>query len=194
MVRNLTTRDLINVGIFTVLYFLAVAVCGQLGALMPIVQVLGPLYIPIVAGIPFALFLTRVKKFGMITIMGIVVGLLVLATGQAYWVALLALVLAPTADAIARAGKYRVWPMLVASYAVFSLMLIGTVVPLFFARDAYIARISSRKDAEWVESIVSLTPSWMFVVMLLMLVVGAVIGLTLGRKMLRKHFERAGIA
>lgn len=56
MVRNLTTRDLINVGIFTVLYFLAVAVCGQLGALMPIVQVLGPLYIPIVAGIPFALF------------------------------------------------------------------------------------------------------------------------------------------
>lgn len=38
----------------------------------------------------------------MITIMGIVVGLMVLATGQAYWVALLALVLAPTADAIAR--------------------------------------------------------------------------------------------
>lgn len=83
--RRLTTRDLINIGIFTVLYFAAVAIFGQVGALVPILQVLGPLYIPIVAGIPFMLFLTRVDKFGMITIMGILVGLLVLATGQAYW-------------------------------------------------------------------------------------------------------------
>lgn len=192
--RGLTTRDLINIGVFTVLYFAAVAVCGQLGALVPILQVLGPLYIPIVAGIPFILFLTRVNKFGMITIMGMLVGLLVLATGQAFWVPLLALVLAPLADFVAGRGSYRRWPNLVAGYSIFSLMLIGTVVPLFFARDAYLARVSDRKDATWVQQIVDLTPMWMFGVMLLMLVIGSVIGAHLGRRVLRKHFERAGIA
>lgn len=192
--KQLNTKDLINVGIFTVLYFVAVAIFGQLGALVPILQVLGPLYIPIAAGIPFALFLTRVHGFGMISLMGILVGLLVLATGQSYWVAVLALVLAPAADLIARAGGYTRWRNLVAAYAVFSLMLIGTVVPLFFARDAYLERLSSRKDSAWVEQIVALTPSWMFVVMLVMLAVGAVIGMYLGRAVLRKHFVRAGIA
>ena len=192
--RGLTTRDLINIGIFTVLYFAAVAVFGQLGALVPVLQVFGPLYIPIVAGIPFTLFLTRVNKFGMITIMGLLVGLLVLATGQAFWVPLLAIVLAPTADLIARGGDYRRWPNLVAGYAVFSLMLIGTVIPLFFAREAYLARVGERKDAAWVQQIVDLTPMWMFGAMLAMLVVGAVIGAHLGRRILHKHFERAGIA
>lgn len=117
--QRLSTRDLINIGIFTVLYFVAVAICGQLGALIPLLQILGPLYIPIIAGIPFALFLTRVHKFGMISIMGILVGLLVLATGQAYWVAVFALVLAPLADWIAKTGSYQAWGRLVASYAVF---------------------------------------------------------------------------
>ncbi len=192
--RGLTTRDLINIGIFTVLYFAAVAVCGQLGALVPLLQVLGPLYIPIIAGIPYTLFLTRVNKFGMITIMGLLVGLLVLATGQAFWVPLLAVVLAPVADFISSRGGYRRWPNLVAGYATFSLMLIGTVVPLFFARSAYLARVSERKDAAWVQQIVDLTPMWMFAAMLAMLVIGSLVGAHLGRRVLRKHFERAGIA
>jgi conserved hypothetical integral membrane protein TIGR02185 len=192
--RKLTTRDLINVGLFTVLYFIAVAICGQLGALVPILQVLGPLYIPIVAGIPFMLFLTRVRSFGMITIMGVLVGLLVLATGQAFWVAILAVILAPTADYVASRGGYEKWANLVVSYAIFSLMLIGTVVPLFFMRDAYLTRMRGRKDSGWVEQIISLTPTWMFFVMMLMLVVGAVIGAYLGKSLLRKHFRPAGIA
>ena len=192
--RSLTTRDLINIGIFTVLYFAAVAVSGQLGALIPVIQVLGPLYIPIVAGIPFFLFLTRVNKFGMITIMGVLVGLLVLATGQAFWVPVLAIILSPIADLLSRIGNYRHWPNLVAGYAIFSLMLIGTVIPLFFARDAYLQRITARKDAEWVQQITTLTPTWMFGAMLLMLVIGAIAGAYLGRRVLRKHFERAGVA
>ena len=192
--RSLTTRDLINIGIFTVLYFAAVAVSGQLGALIPVIQVLGPLYIPIVAGIPFILFLTRVNKFGMITIMGMLVGLLVLATGQAFWVPVLAIILSPIADLLSRIGNYRHRPNLVAGYAIFSLMLIGTVIPLFFARDAYLQRITARKDAEWVQQITTLTPTWMFGAMLLMLVIGAIAGAYLGRRVLRKHFERAGVA
>jgi energy-coupling factor transport system substrate-specific component len=191
---KLTTKDLINVGVFTVLYIVIVGIFGQIGALVPILQVLGPFYIPALAGIVFMLFLTRVGKPGMVTIMGVLVGLLVLATGQPYWVLVLAVVLAPLADLILSRGGYKRWTTTVLGYIVFSEMLIGTVIPLFFARDAYLARLGERKDAAWIQSMIDLTPTWMFAVIIVELAVGAVVGAYLGRALLKKHFERAGIA
>jgi len=191
-----SVKDLINIGIFTVLYVVVIAVFGQLGALMPITQVLGPLYIPLFAGIPFMLFLTRVKHFGMVTIMGLLVGALILATGQSYWVLLIAVPMAPLADWIMSTGKYASWKRSLLGYIVFALPMIGTVVPLFFMRAAFQAKVlaSGHKDQAWVDAINRLTPMWMFGVMIVMIVVGAALGAYLGRAMLRKHFERAGIA
>jgi len=189
-----TVKDLINVGVFTVLYFLVVAVFGQLGALLPITQVFGPFYIPLIAGIPFMLFLTRVKHFGMVTIMGLLIGLLILATGQSYWVLIFAIVLAPTADFIMSTGKYTSWTRSLLGYIVFALPMIGMVVPLFFAREAFQARVGAKLGQAWVDAVDKLTPMWMFPVMIVMIVAGAAIGAYLGRAMLKKHFERAGIA
>ena len=189
-----SVKDLINIGIFTVLYMLVVVIFGQVGALLPITQVFGPLYIPIVAGIPFMLFLTRVKHFGMVSVMGLLVGLIILATGQAFWVLLFAIFLAPAADAIMNSGKYRSWSRSVLGYIVFALPMIGTVTPLFFARQSTLDKISGRHDSSWVNQIVSLTPGWMYAVMIVMIIVGATIGAHLGRALLKKHFERAGIA
>jgi energy-coupling factor transport system substrate-specific component len=191
---GIATKDLINVGLFTVLYVAVVAVLGQLFGLTPITQVLGPLLIPILAGIPFVLFLARVRRFGLISLMGVLVGLIILITGQSFWILAVAVVLAPLADLILRAGDYRRWPATILGYVVFSEMLIGTVIPLYFARDAFRERIGRRHDKNWIADLVRLTPSWMFAVMIAMLAVGAVIGAFLGRTLLKKHFEPAGIA
>jgi len=189
-----TAKDLINVGIFTVLYMIVLVVVGQLSALLPITQVLAPLYLPIVAGIPFMLFLTRVKHFGMVTLMGLLVGLIILATGQSYFVPIFAVVLAPLADYIMSRGQYKRFGFLVPGYAVFSLIMAGTVAPLYFMRQAFIEKISARHDAAWVQQLVDWTPGWMFAVTIVMIIVGAIAGAYVGRAMLRKHFERAGIA
>ena len=183
------TRDLITVGVFTALYFVIMALVGQLGALLPITQVLGPLYIPILCGIPFMLFVTRVTRFGLITAMGWIIGILYLVTGQSWVATVLAFVLAVIADLIAKQGKYRSWPMLVLSFIVFSEMAIGMVVPLFFQRQATLDRIASRgHEQAWINQIVSLTPAWMFYVMIVMIVVGATIGAYVGRGIFHKHF------
>ena len=191
---RLTVKDLINVGIFTVLYFAVIAVVGRLGALLPMMQILGPLYIPIVSGVPFMAFLTRVKHPGMVTIMGLLVGLLFMATGQSHWVLVLAVVLAPAADAIMASGRYVSWKRAVLGFVVFAEMAIGTVVPLFFTRAEFQAAVAKRHpNDDWVRAIDGLTPAWMFPVMIAMLAVGAVCGAFLGRAVLRKHFARAGI-
>jgi len=188
-VRSTTlTRDLITVGVFTALYFVVMAVVGQVGSLIPIGQVLGPFYIPIICGIPFMLFLTRVQRFGLIFAMGVIVGLLFLVTGQSWVGTLLAVVLGLVADLIARAGHYRRWFFLVLSYVVFAIMGIGMVLPLFFLRNATIASMQKRHSDAWVQQIVNLTPAWMFYIMIAMLAIGATIGAYLGRAVFRKHF------
>lgn len=182
------TRDLISVGVFTALYFVVMAVVGQLGAMIPIGQVLGPFYIPIICGIPFMLFLTRVQRFGLIFAMGVIVGLLFLVTGQSWVATVLGIVLGLVADVIARAGHYRRWFFLVASYVVFAIVGIGMVVPLFFLRDATIARLRAHHTEDWVNQIIRFSPPWLFYVMIAMLAVGAIIGAYLGRAVFRKHF------
>ena len=81
MNNKLQTKDLINLGLFTVLYFvIGCCVAIPIGFVPIFLPVLGSLW-SLITGIPFMLFLTRVKKFGMVTIMGVLSGLLMGLTG-----------------------------------------------------------------------------------------------------------------
>ena len=73
--RKFTGKDLGNIGIYTAIYY--VIVCGV--AMLGMVPIMYPMLVvicPIVGGIPFMLFLTKVRKFGMIWIMNIILGIL----------------------------------------------------------------------------------------------------------------------
>ena len=76
MSNKLQAKDLINLGLFTVLYFvIGCCVAIPVGFVPIFLPILGALW-SLITGIPFMLFLTRVKKFGMVTIMAILSGLL----------------------------------------------------------------------------------------------------------------------
>ena len=78
--NKLKGRDLINVGIYGAIYFVilfAVAMLGMNPIFLPLLSVL----VPILGGIPFMLFLTKVKKPGMIFIFATIMGILMLLTG-----------------------------------------------------------------------------------------------------------------
>ncbi len=93
-----------------------------------------------------------------------------------------------------KSGGYKGWKTTVIGYAVFSEWVIGAMIPLFFMRDIYFAEMRSGYGDTYTDTIIALTPSWVFGVMILMVVVGAVAGAYLGRSVLKKHFKRAGIA
>ena len=78
--NKLKGRDLINIGIFGAIYFaiiFAIAMLGMIPIFLPLLSV----FVPILGGIPFMLFLTKVKKPGMIFIMAMIMGILMLLTG-----------------------------------------------------------------------------------------------------------------
>ena len=62
--KKLQAKDLINVGIFTAIYFVIFFAGMMLGYIPIFIPLLG-LICPILCGIPFMLYLTKIKKFGM---------------------------------------------------------------------------------------------------------------------------------
>ena len=79
--NKLQAKDLINVGIFTAIYFVIFFAGMMLGYIPIFIPLLG-LVCPILCGIPFMLYLTKVKKFGMVSLTGIILGLLNLIMGS----------------------------------------------------------------------------------------------------------------
>ena len=73
-------RDLVNVAIFTVIYFVIFYVCAMTG-FVPVMAVFYPVLTAIIAGIPCILFYTKVKSFGLVTIMGVLLGLIFFLMG-----------------------------------------------------------------------------------------------------------------
>ena len=85
MNQKLQAKDLINIGLFTVLYFvLGCCVAIPIGFVPIFLPILGALW-TLITGIPFMLFAVRVKKFGLVTIMAILAGILMGLTGMGFW-------------------------------------------------------------------------------------------------------------
>lgn len=193
MSNKLQTKDLISIGIFTALYYVVLFATAMLGYI-PILFVLLPLYLPITTGIPFMLFLTKVKKFGMVTIMSIVLGLLMFVTGHTWLPIVTATVCGILADLILRAGEYKSFKLSVLAYGVFSIWSMGAMLPLWVMRDSYFAYIRRSMGDEYTNAILAMTPNWVAYAIVGAAFVAGIIGAFLGKKVLKKHFERAGIA
>ena len=93
MEKKLQGKDLMNMGIYTAIYFFVTFLVAMLG-FIPIFMVLMVIIAPLIGGIPFMLFLTKVKKPGMIFIMSVIMGLLMLLTGMGYWPLIISIIMA----------------------------------------------------------------------------------------------------
>lgn len=189
---KLQAKDLITVGIFTAIYFIIFIACAMLG-FIPIFLLLMTFYGTIITGIPFMLYLTKVKKFGMITITAVICGILMFVFGMGYFTMITALVFGLAADFIMKAGNYSSKKCTTLAYAVYSMWFIGNYVPLYLTRATYLDSLVSGYGQEYVDTLAAYTPGWMFLVLLIACFIGGLIGAALGKAVLKKHFVRAGI-
>lgn len=120
---KLKGKDLINIGIYAAIYCVimtAVAMLGFIPIMMPMLCVL----VPLLGGIPYMLFMTKVDKFGMLTIYAIIIGLFLWITGMGYWPFLFGIVFGLLADLIAKSGNYKSSSKATLSGSVFDIILI----------------------------------------------------------------------
>ena len=190
--KNLGVKQLITVGIFTALYLVIFFICGMLGYI-PIIYALLPFVVPILCGIPYMLFLTRVDRFGMTTIMSILCGLFMMLTGHTYVPLVTAIIAGVAGDLIFRAGKYKSRKASVIGYAVSSLWVLGALLPFIIMRDRFYQMMVDSMTLDYTETVFALFDkvAWAFPIMSL---AGGVIGAFIGFAALKKHFQKAGIA
>ena len=194
MSNKLQAKDLINLGLFTVLYFvIGCCVAIPIGFIPIFLPVLGALWV-LITGIPFMLFLTRVKKFGLITLMAILSGLLMGLTGMGYWGVPVGVVSGLLADLILKSGDYKSAKKSILGYAVFSLWMIGTYIPMYFMVEDSRASFAASFGDEYADRVMSVMPMWSIVLVIACFFVCAIFGGLIGKALLKKHFAKAGIA
>jgi energy-coupling factor transport system substrate-specific component len=190
---KLTVKDLITVGVFSAFYIVAFYATAVLG-IIPVVEVILALLLPIVGGIPFMLYLTRVKKFGMVTLTSLLVTAVMFAGGHSWPVLIIAPLAGILADLIFKAGNYSSWKLTLFGYWIFNLWIFGPYVPLMMGLESYLTTIEPVYGSEYTNALRVLMPSWFWLTIPVQAAIGALIGAYLGRGVLHKHFERAGIA
>ena len=193
MGKKLQAKDLINVGIFTAIYFVIFFAGMMLGYIPIFIPLLG-FVCPILCGIPFMLYLTKVKKIGMVSLSGIILGLLNLLIGSGVLVLVFGVVFGIVADLIMKAGKYSSWKCTLLGNGVFSLWIMGFVSRMFLTRTEFFESLISGYGQEYVNTLMSYTPNWMYPVLFVVTFIGGILGALLGKAVLKKHFEKAGIA
>ena len=193
MDKKLQAKDLINLGLFTVLYFvLGCCVAIPIGFVPVFLPILGALW-SLITGIPFMLFLTRVKKFGMVTLMGILSGLLMGLTGMGFWGVPMGVIFGLLGDMILKSGGYRSAKKSLFGYAVFSLWMAGTYIPMYFTAEASWQSFADSFGEEYADRVMAVMPMWSFLLVVAGIFLFAILGGMLGRRLLRKHFVKAGI-
>lgn len=193
--KGLRGRDLINIGIFTAIYFVLNFICMVLGGFHPALWIFMPALIALVSGTPYMLMCAKVHKVGAVLIMGVITALIYFVTGMfTPFIIALMLVCCVIAEAIRAATKYKSFWGDTFSFAVFGLGMCGSPLPIWTMRDAFFEQIQSQgMSAEYVATLASITGDFMLPVMFIATFTCGIVGALIARALFRKHFAKAGL-
>ena len=192
--NKFTVKDLVNASVFSVLTLLTFWCAGMIG-LIPVLMPLVPFICGFVSAPVFMLYSTKINKFGMVLILGILTGLLFSLSGHGVYVMPGSVIIALLAELVMKSGSYKSIFKARLAYTVFLLVAACNLLPMYIARESYIQKlITSGYTKEFVDRMLSVMPIWTFIPISVSACLGAYLGTGLGVKLLEKHFKKAGMA
>lgn len=194
--RKLSISDLITTGVFSAIYFILVTVAtfGSAILIPGYSYVFLPAVAALLSGSVYMLLAAKVHKFGAITLMGIVMSLYFFISGHFVLSFVPNLVCGVAADLVAKWGNYKDKKHILLSYIVFSFGLTGPVLPMWFMQAQYIANLQARGKSEaYISAMFQHMTLPTFAVCVVAILVCSLLGGWFGQKMVKKHFEKAGI-
>ncbi|WP_160149041.1 MptD family putative ECF transporter S component [Arcanobacterium ihumii] len=191
----MSPKDLINIGIFLVLYFFSMSL-NALAAAGPVWIYLALVISAPFGGIVFQLFLTRVKHAGMILTFGVLFGIFISMIHG--WPSLiLVIIFALFTEGIIAVGQYKSKRANFWAYPVFQLWALGPIVPIWLSAEQYRTMLihSREKSAQYAQQVIELSLNPVFIAMIALgIFLLSIFGSYVGQRILVKHFEKAGIA
>lgn len=193
--RGLTARDLVTIGIFSALFLVFALVGGIFFAPNPVLTFYMPVGSALLCGPVYLLMLAKVKKRFAASILGALLCVVWFATGMHWAMAVGYLAMGICADLVAGTGKYRSRALNSLSYILLSLGGTGSYL-VFFANPDGWARtmLGNGTEQSYIDSMRAAGTNWILIAMLAGMVIAAAVSAFIGCRMLKKQFERAGIA
>lgn len=191
--RGLSARDLVTVGIFTALYLVFMMV-GAFFASNPVLTFWMPAVAALLTGPVYLLLIAKVPKHGPLVILGIVVGLILYATGMYWGWALACVILGLVADIIAGIGGFKNKALNFCAFVAYSLSPMGSYLMLWADPAGYASYLVGRgAEQAYMDTMMSTATAWMLPAMVIATVACAVISGLVGMRLLRRQFEKAGM-
>jgi energy-coupling factor transport system substrate-specific component len=193
--NKLQTRDFISVGIFSLIYAAVAFVIGGLAQMTPITFPFMPMVVALFTGTVFMLYVAKIPKRGAIIILGVIAGILLFITGMFWMMSAFFIVLGIIADFICASGQFKSFKKNMAAYCLFALSPMGAYVPMAVMPAQFAEFMSKKGDVSSFAGVIDAIGAqwWAIPLMLLGTVLCALAGGYIGKKLLRKHFEKAGI-
>lgn len=195
---GLKTKDLINVGIYSALYFICMAIAEGLTTLVTglffpgFTSIFVPGIVGLLAGPVYMLLCKKVPRFGALTIMGVLMGLFFLISGHfslAFIPYVLCGLLADTIQCVVGRGDSNKRGLRMLSYVVFTFGSLAPVLPLWFMKNAYVNSLVKRgKSQDYINVLFSHVSVPTLIACLLITVMGACIGGYFGDRLISRHF------
>ena len=189
---KMKTKELILAGAFIALYVVVLSIIATVFGIVPVLYLALPFSAPIALAPIFNLYVAKVPKFGAIIALGVAV---ILVANMAAGITAIAWGLGVTfiAELIARSGQYQSKKKYFIAYIVFALTNIGPFFSLLFAKEKFLDNLTVFYGEEYAAKFDALTPSWIVFAFMGMALVGGVIGGIFAKRVMKKHFEKAGI-
>ena len=104
--KKLKVKDLVSIGVFAVIYFALMFGVGMMG-MIPILFLIYPAVLAVVAGTVVMLFMTKVQKPWALFIFGMISPLVMFAMGHTYVVPVISLIVMIIAELTRKIGNYN---------------------------------------------------------------------------------------
>ncbi len=191
--EKLKIKDLVTIGVFTVIYFVLMFLSGMIG-IVPILYLAYPTVAGIITGIVIMLFMAKVQKPGGLFILGLICSLIVIAMGNTYVILVHALISMVIAEIIRKTGGYKSFKYNMLSFAIFNTWICGFLMQVLLAKDKVIEIAETRgMGYAYIMKLIALLNFSSMILVYIGAIVGGIIGAYIGKAFLKKHFEKAGI-
>lgn len=193
--KGLTVKDLVTVGIFSALFLVFALVGGIFFAPNPVLTFYMPVGSALLCGPIYLLMLAKVQKRGAAAILGALLCIVWFVTGMHWAMALGYLLMGIAADFVAGAGGYRSRKINSLSYVLLSLGGTASYLVFFANPDGWAkTMLGNGTEQSYIGTMRASGTGWILAAMLAGTVIAAIVSALIGCRMLRKQFERAGIA
>lgn len=193
--NSLQTKDYISIGVFSLIYFVIAFGIGGIAQMTPVTFPLMPMIVALFAGSIFMLYTAKIPKKGAVSILGILAGILLFITGMFWMMSAFFILLGFIADYIISSGDFKSFRRNLTAYCIFAIAPMGAYIPMV-VMPVQFDKFMQRKGnfSSFAGVIKSIGFNWWAIpAMILGTIICGAIGGFIGKKLLRKHFEKAGI-